>query len=57
MITRIYEFLQGDYFNEVKEVILTEFVGLCIFKDVGNRCLESLFFCKESLGNKPSLVL
>lgn len=34
MITRINEFLQGDYFNEVKEVILTEFVGLCIFKGI-----------------------
>ena len=57
MITRINEFLQGNYFNEMKEVILAEFVGLCIFKGVGNRCLESLFFCKESLGIFHYLVL
>ena len=57
MITRINEFLQGYYFNKMKEVILTEFVGFCIFKDVGNRCLESLFFCKESLAIFPYLVL
>ena len=57
MITRINEFLQGNYFNEMKEVILAEFVGLCIFKGIENRCLESLFFCKESLGIFPSPVL